>query len=290
MSNEAESRLPLGRQLLYQVLCLLILATVLLPVLWILSMSLDPRDLSRPTSFLPEGASLKAYQAVIEKPTPNPVSFWELARNSFLLAGGVSAAAVVVGVTAAYAFSRFRFPGREAGMLSFVIVLMLPAVASLAALFVMLNILLGPSLRNSLVGVGLAMTAGALPFAIWNLKGYIDTVPKDLEEAAAIDGATPHQAFMWVILPMVLPALAVTVLFGFMAGWTEFALSWQFISNPTWFTLSMALYGMQGQYASNTPWSQFAAMSILVSAPVVIVFFALQKYIVGGLTAGGVKG
>ena len=152
-------------------------------------------------------------------------------------------------------------------MLSFVIVLMLPAVASLAALFVMLNIVLGPQLRNSLVGVGLAMTAGALPFAIWNLKGYIDTVPKDLEEAAAIDGASPNQTFIQIILPLVLPALAVTVLFGFMAGWTEFALSWQFISNPTWFTLSMALYGMQGQYASNTPWSQFAAMSILVFGP-----------------------
>ena len=110
MTNMAGSRLPLGRQLIYQAVCLLILAIVLLPVLWILSMSLDPRDIARPTSFVPDGASLKAYQTVIEKPTPNPVSFWELARNSFLLATGVSAAAVIVGVTAAYAFSRFRFP------------------------------------------------------------------------------------------------------------------------------------------------------------------------------------
>jgi arabinogalactan oligomer/maltooligosaccharide transport system permease protein len=175
-------------------------------------------------------------------------------------------------------------------MLGFVIVLMLPPVATIAALFVMLNILIGPALRNSVVGVGLAMVATALPFAIWTMKGFIDTIPKELEEAAVIDGASVHQIFFRVMLPLALPGLAVTALFGFMTGWTEFALSWQFISDPKWFTLTMALYGMQGQYATNTPWSQFAAMSLLVSIPVCVVFFAMQRYLVSGLTLGGVKG
>ncbi len=283
-------KMTLPRQIISQVTAVLILVIVVFPVLWIVSMSIDPRDVARPTTLWPAGASLQAYQKVVQKPTPNPVSFVELLRNSVILAIGTSALTVLVGTTSAYAFSRFRFRGREAGMLAFIIVLMLPSVATVAALFVLLNIVLGPDLRNSIAGVALAMIASSLPFAIWNMKGFIDTIPRELEEAALLDGASPNQTFYLIMLPLALPGLAVTALWGFMAGWTEFVLSWQFISNPKWFTLSMALYGMQGQYASNTPWSQFAAMSIIVSIPVIVVFFLLQRYIVSGLTVGGVKG
>jgi arabinogalactan oligomer/maltooligosaccharide transport system permease protein len=283
-------KMTLKKQIISQILAVLVLLAVLFPVLWIISMAIDPRNVSRPSTLLPPGASLAAFAKIFGKPTPNPVTFPELLRNSAMLAVGVSALTVLVGTTAAYAFSRFRFPGRQAGMLGFIIVQMLPSVATVTALFVLLNIVLGPQIRNSIAGVGVAMIAGALPFAIWNMKGFIDTIPRELEEAAYIDGASANQTFFRIMLPLALPGLAVTALLGFMAGWTEFVLSWQFISNPKWFTLSMALYGMQGQYAANTPWSQFAAMSIVVSIPVVLVFFALQKYIVGGLTLGGVKG
>jgi arabinogalactan oligomer/maltooligosaccharide transport system permease protein len=283
-------KMTLKRQVVSQLLALLLVVIVLFPVLWVVSMALDPRDISRPTSFIPPGASLRSFEKVFTKPTPNEVSFPELARNSALLAVGVSLFTVLLGTTAAYAFSRFRFPGRQVGMLGFIIVLMVPSIATITALFVLLNIVLGPALRNSILGVGVAMVATSLPFAIWNMKGFIDTIPRELEEAAYIDGATANQTFFQIMLPLALPGLAVTALLGFMAGWQEFALSWQFISNPKWFTLTMALYGMQGQYAANTPWSQFAAMSILVSIPILIVFFALQKYIIGGLTLGGVKG
>jgi arabinogalactan oligomer/maltooligosaccharide transport system permease protein len=278
------------RQIVSQLLALALLVIVLFPVLWVVSMALDPRDVSRPTSFIPPGASLRSFEKVFTKPTPNPVTFPELARNSAILAVGVSLLTVILGTTAGYAFSRFRFPGRQLGMLGFIIVLMVPSIATITALFVLLNIVLGPTLRNSILGVGVAMVATSLPFAIWNMKGFIDTIPRELEEAAYIDGASANQTFFTIMLPLALPGLAVTALLGFMAGWQEFALSWQFISNPKWFTLTMALYGMQGQYAANTPWSQFAAMSILVSVPNLIVFFALQKYIIGGLTLGGVKG
>jgi arabinogalactan oligomer/maltooligosaccharide transport system permease protein len=283
-------KMTLKKQIISQILAILVLMAVIFPVLWIISMAIDPRDVSRPSTLIPPGASLDAFAKIFSKPTSNPVTFLELLRNSTMLAVGVSALTVLIGTTAAYAFSRFRFPGRQAGMLGFIIVQMLPSVATVTALFVLLNIVLGPQVRNSIAGVGVAMIAGALPFAIWNMKGFIDTIPRELEEAAYIDGASANQTFFRIMLPLALPGLAVTALLGFMAGWTEFVLSWQFISNPKWFTLSMALYGMQGQYAANTPWSQFAAMSIVVSVPVVLVFFALQKYIVGGLTLGGVKG
>jgi len=286
----SDKPISLRRQIISQILAILVLISVIFPVLWVVSMALDPRDLARPTSLLPAGASLKSFSSAIASPTPNPINFWQLARNSALLAMGVSAFTVLVGTTAAYAFSRFRFPGRQAGMLAFVIVLMIPSTATLASLFVMLNIVIGPTLRNSLVGVGIAMVAGALPFSIWNMKGFIDTIPKDLEEAAFIDGCTANETFWYIMMPLALPGLAVTALYGFMSGWTEFVLSWQFLSEPRWFTLSMALYGMQGQYASNTPWSKFAAMSIMVSIPVLVVFFVLQRYLTSGLTAGGVKG
>jgi arabinogalactan oligomer/maltooligosaccharide transport system permease protein len=283
-------KMTVRRQIISQIIAILVLLAVLFPVVWIVSMSLDPRDIARPTSLIPPGASLNAYIKVFQKPTANPVSFLELLRNSAILSISVAVLTVLVGTSAAYAFSRFRFPGRAAGMLGFIIVQMMPSVATLAALFVLLNLVLGPELRNSIVGVGFAMIAGSLPFAIWNMKGFVDTIPKELEEASTIDGASPNQTFFLIMLPLALPGLAVTALFGFMAGWTEFMLSWQFISNPKWFTLTMALYGMQGQYAANTPWSQFAAMSVIVSIPIILVFFALQKYLVGGLTVGGVKG
>jgi len=133
---------------------------VLFPVVWIVSMSLDPRDISRPTSLIPPAASLNAYLKVLQKPTGNPVTFLELLRNSTLLSVSVAILTVLVGTLAACAFSRFRFPGRTAGMLGFILVQIMPSVATIAALFVLLNLVLGPDLRNSIVGVGLAMIAG----------------------------------------------------------------------------------------------------------------------------------
>jgi len=292
-----EKKLPLGKQLLYQALTLLIAFTVIFPVLWVVSLSLDPRDIARPTEFrlIPPGASLDAYRRVLDRPTANPVTFTELALNQLKLAGGVSVLSVLLGIFAAYSFSRFEYKGRAGLMLSVLTVLILPSVATLAPLFVMLNrinIDLGGlefNLRNSLWGVGLALTSSQLPFAIWNLKGYLDTIPRELEEAALIDGASPNQLFFKIIMPMATPVLAVTAFFGFNAGWTEFVTSWMFLTDPKDFTLAMSLWNMTGAWSGDTPWSAFAAMALMVAAPVAIVYLLLQKYIVGGLTIGSVK-
>jgi arabinogalactan oligomer/maltooligosaccharide transport system permease protein len=295
-TTRTKRELSLGKQILFQAILLLIAFAVVFPILWVVSLSLDPRNMSRPTdlSLIPPGASLKAYEKVLQKPTANPVTFGQLAFNSIKLGTGVALFSVAIGVSAAYVFSRFDIKGRRFLMLAVLTVLMLPSIGTIAPLFVLLNkIQIGPapadSLRNSLLGVGLSIVSGALPFSIWNLKGYLDTIPRDLEEAARVDGASINQTFVKIILPLAVPALAVTFFLGFLSGWTEFALSWQFLTRPADFTLTMSLYNMTGQYAGTTPWSEFSAMSLLVAAPVAVVYLALQKYIIGGLTLGSVK-
>jgi arabinogalactan oligomer/maltooligosaccharide transport system permease protein len=146
------------------------------------------------------------------------------------------------------------------------------------------------NLRDSLWGVGIAMISTALPFAVWNLKGYLDTIPKELEEAASIDGASPNQIFFQIVLPLAVPQLAVTFFLGFIGHWQEFAMPWLFLSQPKDYTLSMTLYNMTGQYANAIPWNRFAAMAIIVALPVAITYIALQKQIISGLTSGSVKG
>jgi arabinogalactan oligomer/maltooligosaccharide transport system permease protein len=299
-TSTGERGISFVSQLLSQVFLLLVAATVIYPILWVVSMSLDPRDISRPTELrlnpAQGGLTFKAYEDVFKQPTANPVSLGQLMFNSFRLATLTGIASIIVGIFASYAFSRLRFMGRQALMIAVLTVLMLPAIATLPALFVLLNkvqIDIGGTvfnLRNSLLGVGLAVLSGSLPFAIWNMKGYLDTIPKELEEAALIDGCTPNSAFFRVTLPLSTPVLAVTFFLGFMSTWTEFATSWLFLTNPKDFTLMMALYNMIGQYSNTTPWSHFAAMSILIALPVTIVYLFVQRYFVGGLAIGGIKG
>jgi len=297
----------LRRQLVLQALCLLILLTVLFPIIWVVSLSLDPLNRSRPEglSLIPSNATLEAYAQVIKQPTNNPIDFIGLALNSVKIALGSSIFSVLIGVSAAYAFSRLRFRGREVLMIVILAVLMLPAVATLTPLFVFLNQirldqvpLLGPvvkgvfgsfNLRDSILGVTLAVISGLLPFAIWNLKGYLDTIPRELEEAAAVDGATTNQTFFKIVLPLAMPALAVTAFLGFVSGWTEFYFSWMFLTKSSDETLAMALYSMQGAFTS-TPWSLFSAFAVLVALPPAVVYFFAQRYITSGLAIGAVKG
>jgi arabinogalactan oligomer / maltooligosaccharide transport system permease protein len=298
--NEDERRLPLGRQALLQALCVFIAFTVLFPIMWVFSLALDPRGLPRPDglNLIPPGASFDSFADVIRQPTSNPISFFDLAKNSFILAISTSVISIGIGVSAAYAFSRLQFRGRQVLMLGILAVLMLPPVVAIVPLYIQfdqVNLdlpLIGAfNLRRSLAGVGLAVISGLLPFAIWNLKGYLDTIPKELEEAAAVDGATRNQAFRLVILPLAIPALAVTGFLGFIAGWTEFYYSVIFLTGKVdTYTLAIALNTMVGQFATQTPWAKFSAFAILFALPVSLVYLLLQKYIVSGLAIGGVKG
>jgi len=309
-------KLPLWRQLVLQLLCLLIFVEVMFPLMYVITMSLSSKT-ERPSSLqlFPTELSLTAYKQVVDRPTANPVTFLVLLRNSALLSLSVGAISLLVAVSAAYAFSRFHFSLRQVLMILIFIPLLMPAVGLATPLFVLFNsvkfvncgnnvMALLPitqcaagvagkvlfNLRDSLLGVGIAMISGALPFAVWNLKGYLDTIPKELEEAATIDGADANKVFTSIVLPLAMPQLAVTFFLGFIGYWQEFTLPWLFLTKPTDYTLSMTLYNMVGQYATSIPWNRFAAMAIIVALPVAAIYIALQKQIIGGLMAGGVKG
>lgn len=316
-SREVGGRdLPLWRQILLQVIALIIAAEVLFPIMYIVTLSFSSQT-TRPSSLqlIPRELSLTAYQQVLDRPTANPVTFNQLLKNSFLLSTGVGLVSLFVAVSAAYAFARFKFKLRQVLMVLVFIPLLMPTVGLLTPLYLLMNefrvmdcgqgvTALSPlftcaegaagkmifNLRDSLLGVGIAMIAGALPFAVWNLKGYLDTIPVELEEAAAIDGADSNQVFFMIVLPLAIPQLAVTFFLGFIGHWQEFALSWLFLTKPENYTLAMTLYNMTGQYANSIPWNRFAAMAIIVALPVAITYIALQKYITGGLTTGAVKG
>jgi arabinogalactan oligomer/maltooligosaccharide transport system permease protein len=315
-SRGSGERLPLWRQLFLQLLCIIITIEVMFPIMYIITLSFRSTG-TRPTALeiFPKEISFVAYQQVLDRPTANPVTFVELLRNSILLSFGVGLTALLIAVTAAYAFSRFKFKLRQVLMILIFVPLLMPAVGLATPLFLLLNNFkimdcgdgvtaimpfmscapdatgkLVMNLRDSLLGVGIAMISGALPFAVWNLKGYLDTIPKELEEAAAIDGCDSNQVFWQIVLPLAMPQLVVTFFLGFIGHWQEFALPWLFLTKPDNYTLAMTLYNMTGQYASSIPWNRFAAMAIIVALPVAVIYILLQKQIVGGLTAGGVKG
>ncbi len=306
---------PLWKQILFQLLTLVIAAEVMFPLMYIITLSFSSKS-TRPSALelFPKELSLVAYQQVLDRPTANPVTFLELLRNSFLLSFSVGLISLLVAVTAAYSFSRFKFKMRQVLMILVFVPLLMPTIGLSTPLYLLLNnfriadcgsgvIAFYPfsscgsglgslifNLRDSLIGVGIAMIAGALPFAVWNLKGYLDTIPKELEEAGMIDGADSNQIFWKIVMPLAIPQLAVTFFLGFIGHWQEFALSWLFLTQPKDYTLAMTLYNMTGQYANAIPWNRFAAMSIIVAAPVAIIYIALQKQIISGLTSGGVKG
>jgi arabinogalactan oligomer/maltooligosaccharide transport system permease protein len=309
-------KLPLWRQMMIQILCLIIFAEVMFPIMYVITMSLSTKS-ERPTSLqlFPTEFSLMAFKQVIDRPTANPVTFLTLLRNSFLLSFGVGFLAILIAVSAAYAFSRFNFPMRAVLMIMVFVPLLMPAVGLATPLFLLLNSFkyvdcgggvhaIQPfmqcaggvtgkaifNLRDSLFGVGVAMISGALPFAVWNLKGYLDTIPRELEEAGKIDGADSNQIFWKIVIPLAVPQLAVTFFLGFIGYWQEFVIPWLFLTQPSDYTLSMTLYNMTGQYATAIPWNTFSAFAIIVAFPVAVIYIILQKQIVSGLMLGSVKG
>jgi len=205
--------------------------------------------------------------------------------NSLVVSLATTLLGIFLACTAAYAFSRFRFPGRRSGLLAFLVIQMFPGTMMMIPLYILIDKL---GLLDQLLGLILVYSTTAIPFCVWMLKGYFDTIPRELEESAIIDGASRSRVFWSIILPLARPAIAVTGLFSFMTAWNEFILAATFMNEETATTLPVMLNSFVSK--TTVEWGHFAAGAILVSLPVVALFFMLQKHLVGGLTAGGVKG
>ncbi len=252
------------------------------PILRVISISLRPgnRLLSRSLSIIPDNASLQSYIRLL---TEEPFLLWLL--NSVIVSLAVTLVGTGLAMTAGYAFSRYRFKGRDGSLLAIITTQMFPVTMLLLPLFIML-IRLG--LYDSYIGLIIAYSATALPFTIWQMKGYYDTIPYSLEEAAMIDGAKPVYAFYRIIIPLALPAIAITALFSFMTAWSEYLVAAVLLQDQDLYTLPIGLK----QFTSNmeVAWGMYAAGAILVSLPVVLLFVALSRWLISGLTLGSVKG
>lgn len=257
-------------------------AIALFPILQVVTISLRPADrlLSTSLQIIPENATSDNYIALFTK---RPFLLWLM--NSTFVAVVVTLTGVALASSAGYAFSRFRFIGKKFGLLSLLVTQMFPATMLLLPMYIMLVKL---HLINTYLGIVIMYSATALPFCIWQMKGYYDTIPASLEEAGRIDGCNQFQAFFRIILPLALPALVITALFSFMASWTEYVVAAQILQDTDLWTLPLGLKSFESNLGSE--WGLYGAASVIVTIPVVVLFLSLSRWLVSGLTLGSVKG
>jgi arabinogalactan oligomer/maltooligosaccharide transport system permease protein len=266
------------------------------PVLWVFTVAFSGKqslaivnlppnptagDRLRAITPWPDEVSPKNFVSVMRE---QPFARWMF--NSAVVSAATTAVGVVMACTAAYAFSRFKFPGRRTGLMMFLVSQMFPGVLTMIPLYIILVQWLG--LGSSWTALILMYATTAIPFCVWMLKGYFDTIPKELEESALMDGASTARIFFSIVLPLAKPAVAVTALFSFMTSWNEFILAATFMDKESMYTAPIGLRFFVGGFQQQ--WGYFAAGAIIVAIPVVVLFMFLQKYLVSGLTAGAVKG
>lgn len=241
------------------------------------------------TSFIPTEISFGSYEKLFTDPT---IPYLSWVWNSLLIAGSVAILSVVIGAAAAFAFSRLKFKGKKLGLQALLLIQMFPAILAIAAIYLIMEGIgnfapeFGLGTQSGLV---LVYLGGAMGVNIWLLKGFVDSIPIEIDEAAKIDGASEMQTYWQIFLPLASPVLAVVTLLSFIGTFNEYILARLFLVDMDLRTVAVGLQQfVAGQYSEN--WGAFAAGSILASIPIVIIFLSLQRYIVSGLAGGAVKG
>ncbi len=256
---------------------------ILYPVLWIVGSSFNPGDSLSGSSIIPKDATLEHYKSLFNT-AESDYLLWYWNTLKICIITMILAVAMISCM--AYAFSRYRFVGRKNGLMTFLILQMIPNFAALIAIYVLAYT---TGLLDTHFALILVYTGGLLPMNTWLAKGYFDTIPKELDESARIDGAGHFRIFWQIILPLAKPILAVVALFSFITPFTDFILAQVILRSEEKYTLAVGLYKMISDQFGNE-FTTFAAGSVLIAIPISILFLSLQRYFISGLTAGGTKG
>ncbi|MCI9314359.1 MAG: sugar ABC transporter permease [Lachnospiraceae bacterium] len=278
---------PRGKQnlklFIVNLILILICFITFIPILYAFSVSINEQNslLGSDFSFIPGRVTIENYRKVF---TEEPVLMWF--RNSLILAVSTVVISLGTGIPAAYIFSRRRFPGRNAILQLLILLYAFPSLLSMTALYKLLSPM---GLINTRTGLIIVYTGTMAVFALWNMKGYFDTIPVEIEESAMIDGAGPVRIVCRIVLPLAKPTIAVTAMMVLIYVWNEYIFAINFMTGESSYTLAAGLYSLQANETSGS-WPVFSAASLVVSLPILVIFFAMQRNMASGLTSGGVKG
>ncbi|SHM67486.1 sugar ABC transporter permease [Gracilibacillus kekensis] len=256
---------------------------IIYPIIWALGMSLNPGNSLYSATIIPENWSFEHYKWLFTDPNSNYLLWY---KNSMIVSGSTAVLSVIMTSFVAYSFSRYNFVGRKSGLYTFLILQMFPVMMAMVALYIFLHLI---GLLDSLTGLILIYIGSQIPFNAWLVKGYLDTIPRGLDEAARIDGAGHFTVFIKIIMPLAKPILAVVALFNFMTPLFDFILPSIVLRSPENFTIALGLFNFINDQFSNN-FTRFAAGAILIAIPVAIIYLFLQRFLISGLTAGGTKG
>lgn len=271
------------------------LCFALFPVIWIISASFNPTGSMSTQRLIPANAEslddlLVNFRRLFDDPQ---IPFWRWIGNSIFVSSVTTVLILIVTSLSAYSFSRFRFTGRRNVLLLIFLIQVFPQLLAMVALYLML-VQLGkyiPMLGiNTYGGLIMIYVGGGMATNIWLMKGYFDTIPRDIDESAQVDGATHMQTFLYLIFPLVRPILAVVGLLGFVGPFNDFLLARIMLTDRANWTLMVGMYSFVEGGEFSTDWGVFAAGSLIAAIPIVVLYLALQRFIVGGLTVGAVKG
>lgn len=268
------------------VFLVLLLIFAVAPMIWMLITSFKSQfaALKYPPEFIPQNPNLEQYERLLSPKNDVGRQFLRYMLNSIYVSTATTIFGVAVAVPAAYAFARFRFPGRQALFFSVLFRNMFPAVVFLMPLFIMMRWM---GLVNTYSSLIITYLTFGLPLSIWLLKGFYDNIPVELEQAARMDGCTRFQAFYMVVMPLSAPGIIATAIYSFITAWNEYVYALTFLNDDEKLTLPVGLQRFFTEYATN--WPGLMAASFIMSVPVVVMFLVLQKYFVRALTEGAVK-
>lgn len=262
---------------------LIMFAVILYPLAWIIGSSFNPGQSLSGSSIIPENATLDHYRKLFDTSKMNYV-YWYM--NSLKVSVLTMVFTVILVSLTAYSFSRYRFVGRKNGLMTFLILQMIPNFAALIAIYILATL---TKLIDTHIGLICVYVGGQIPMNTYLMKGYLDTIPKELDESAKIDGAGHFRIFFQIVMPLATPIIAVVALFAFIAPFADFIIASILLRTEKNYTLAVGLYDLVAKQFGNE-FTTFAAGAVLIAVPIAILFLSFQRYFVSGLTAGGTKG